>query len=92
MTGGIEFDWDDDNTEHLAAHKVTREEFEQVMNNDALDLDYDVIEGEERYRSVGATNGGRILTALWTIRNGKVRAVTAFRAPVADERAFLERP
>ena len=47
---------------------------------------------EERYRSVGVTNEGRILTALWTIRHGKVRAVTAFDAPVADRKVFLERP
>jgi hypothetical protein len=35
----FEFDRDDGNTKHLAAHKVTPAEFEQVMCNDALDLD-----------------------------------------------------
>jgi hypothetical protein len=30
---GIEFDWDDRNTKHLAAHNVTPAEFEQAMNN-----------------------------------------------------------
>jgi uncharacterized DUF497 family protein len=92
LAGGIEFDWDYDNTKHLAAHKVTREEFEQVMNNGALDLDCDVIDGEERYRSVGITNGGRFLLAVWIVRNGKIRAVTAFRASVSNRRDFLERP
>ena len=47
--GGIEFEWDDENVKHLAAHKVTRGEFEQVMNNDPLDVDFDVIDGELRY-------------------------------------------
>ena len=35
-------------------------EFEQVLNNDPLDLDYEVIDGEERYRSIGLTNQGRL--------------------------------
>ena len=60
--------------------KVTPAEFEQVLNNDPLDLDYEAIDGEERYRSVGLTNGGRFLRVAWTVRNGKIRAVTAFRA------------
>jgi uncharacterized DUF497 family protein len=46
---------------------------------------------EERFRSVGVTNGGRILSVLWTVRHGKMRAVTAFNAPVADRKVFLER-
>lgn len=91
MAGGIAFDWDDGNTKHLAAHKVTPAEFEQLMNNDPLDLDYVVIDGEERYRSIGITNGGRFLLAAWTIRGGKVRAITAFPASVSNKKTFLER-
>ena len=34
----------------------TPAEFEEVLRNDPLDLDYEVISGEERYRSVGVTN------------------------------------
>jgi uncharacterized DUF497 family protein len=92
LANGIEFDWDDGNTKHLAAHEVTRAEFEQVMRNDPMDLDYEVTNNEVRYRSVGITDEGHILTAIWTLRKGKVRAVTVFRAPVADRKVFLERP
>jgi len=91
LANGIEFDWDDENRKHLAAHKVTPAEFEQAMNNDPLDLGYDLIAGEERYRSVGITNGGRLLLVVWTVRNGRVRAVTAFRASASNRRIFLER-
>ena len=91
MAGGIEFDWDAGNTKHLAAHTVTPAEFEQLMNNDPLDLDYVVVDGEERYRSIGITNGGRFLLAAWTIRGGKVRAITAFPASVSNKKTFLER-
>jgi hypothetical protein len=51
---GIDVDWDDDNKKHLAAHKTTPTEFEQVLNNNPLDLDYELTDNEERYRSVGS--------------------------------------
>ena len=44
----IEFDWDDENRKHLAAHKVAPVEFEQLLNNDPVDLGYALIENEER--------------------------------------------
>ncbi|MFN0167184.1 MAG: BrnT family toxin [Bryobacteraceae bacterium] len=92
MAGEVEFDWDEENTKHLAAHKVVPKEFEELLNNDSLDLSCDPIESEARYRSVGLTNGGRLLSVVWTIRKGRVRAITAFRASRSDRRAFLERP
>ena len=87
----IEFDWDDANRKHLAAHKVTPDEFEQLIGNDPLDLDYEQIDNKVRYRSIGLTNGGRLISVVWTIRNGKIRAVTAFAAGVSDRKAFFER-
>jgi uncharacterized DUF497 family protein len=88
---GVEFDWDDENTRRLAAHKLTRADFEQIMNNDPLDRDYEMIGDEERFRSVGLTSGGRLLSVVWTVRKGKLRPVTAFPASAPDKRAFLER-
>lgn len=92
MVGGIEFDWDAGNKKHLAAHRVSPAEFEQVLNNDPIDLSFELIDHEERYRSVGLTNRGRLLSVVWSIRNGKVRAITAFPATVSDRKAFLEKP
>ena len=77
MASAIEFDWDGKNKKHLAAHKVAPAEFEQVLNNDPIDLAFDLIDDEERHRSVGLTNRGRLLSITWTIRNGKVRAIAA---------------
>jgi uncharacterized DUF497 family protein len=87
----IEFDWDRQNKKHLAAHKVAPSEFEQLLNNDPLDLDHQLVGNEVRYRSVGITDRGRLLSAAWTVRDGKVRAITAFPASVSDKQAFLER-
>ena len=53
MTGDIEFDWDEENIRHLARHNVTPAEFEQMMNNDPMDRDYELADDEERFRSVG---------------------------------------
>ena len=86
----IEFEWDDENRKHLAAHKVTPTEFEYVLTNNAVDLGYALTDDEERYRAVGLTDAGRLLTVVWTPRNGRVRAVTAFPATVSDKKAFLE--
>jgi hypothetical protein len=65
--------------------------FEQVLNNHRRELDYKLIDNEDRYRSVGLTNGDRLLSVVLTIRNAKLRAVTAFPASVPDTKAFLER-
>jgi uncharacterized DUF497 family protein len=92
VASGIKFDWDDENKKHLDTHKVAPAEFEQLLNNDPVDLNFELIDNEERYRSVGLTNGGRLLSVAWTIRKGKVRAITAFPASVSDRKAFLERP
>jgi uncharacterized DUF497 family protein len=91
VAGGIEFDWGAANTRHLAAHKVAAPEFESLMRNSPLDLTYEVVDGEERYRSVGLTESGRLLVAIWTIRDGKVRAITAFPASATYKRLFSER-
>jgi hypothetical protein len=60
----------------FVSHDVTPAEFEQAMNADPLDLGYEVVDGEDRYRSVGVTNR---------------RAVTAFPAGISNKKTFLER-
>jgi hypothetical protein len=54
------------NTKHLAVHEVTAREFESVMQNSPLGLAYEMVDGEVRYRSVGMTDSGRLLVAIWT--------------------------
>jgi uncharacterized DUF497 family protein len=61
------------------------------MQNSPLDLTYEVIDGEERYRSVGMTDSGRLLVVIWTLRDGKVRAVTAFPASATSKKLFPEK-
>ena len=88
MSLGIEFDWDVANIEHLASHTVTPQEFEAVIRNSPVDLEYDEVNGEERFRSVGTTDAGRLLVVIWTVRDGRIRAVTAFPASASLKRLF----
>ncbi len=74
----VEFDWDGANIGHLARHDVLPEETEQVILNDPLDLGMEIVEGEERVVNLGATAHGRILLVVTTVREDRVRVVTAF--------------
>jgi uncharacterized DUF497 family protein len=72
------FDWDDANILHMAEHKVTPEEAEEVLLGDSLDVGFDVVNGEERSSHVGETNEGRVLWVVITFRGERMRVVTAF--------------
>jgi uncharacterized DUF497 family protein len=78
----IEFEWDEHNINHLAQHDVTPAEFEfVVVDFRTVDVDYTVGQGgEDRFRVVGMTQSGRMLSAVYAVRAGKFRAVTAFPA------------
>jgi uncharacterized DUF497 family protein len=84
--GGIEFDWDDANIRHLNRHRVSPHEFEEVIGGDPFDLEYLNVNGEDRFKIVGATLSGRVLIGVWTPREGRIRPVTAYEA----SRKYLE--
>jgi uncharacterized DUF497 family protein len=69
--GGIEFDWDANNTKHLKRHRVTPAEFEELIAGDPLFLEYAVENGEERFKVLGATKLGRVRIAVWSCGTGK---------------------
>ena len=80
VADALSFDWDDANVGHVAGHSVTPEEVEQVFANDPMDLDADVVDGEERYTGVGHTKRLRVLVLVWTMRGDATRPITAFDA------------
>jgi len=88
--GGIEFHWDAENTRHLKRHRVTPNEFEELITRDPVYLDYQARNGEERYKVLGATKAGRVLIGIWTPREGKVRSVTAYAAGRAYRELYWE--
>ena len=85
----VEFDWDRGNREHIARHRITPEEAEQVVLNDPIDLTMQLQDGEERTPQVGETDAGRILLVVTTWRGEKIRVVTAVRAKRALRELYL---
>jgi uncharacterized DUF497 family protein len=91
MESKLSFDWDGANIKHLARHAVTRTEFEQVMSSDPILFDYESLDGEDRWAGLGATSGLRVLIVIFTIRDSRIRAVTAFDADKKRVREFWKR-
>ena len=86
------FDWDDGNVAHIAEHDVSPSEAEDVVLGDPVDLQMQVIDGDERLPQIGATRTGRILIVITTWRGELTRVVTAYPAtPVYQKFYFPQR-
>lgn len=75
-----EFDWDRGNMEKSwLRHKVYYKECEEVFKNKPLNVFYDEqhSQNEDRFAAFGRTNSGRLLTVIFTIRNNKIRIISA---------------
>lgn len=75
----LNFEWDEANIEHIGRHDVRPEEVEQFFFNDPIDLDFEVVDGEDRWTAMGHTNDLRTLVVVWTMRDYSIRVVTAVR-------------
>lgn len=86
------FDWDEDNENHVLDHDVDPAEVEEAML-DPLRVVVHVYStpGERRRGVVGATDAGRILFVVYTMRGDKVRPVTARDADRPDRRRYRRR-
>jgi uncharacterized DUF497 family protein len=69
------FDWDDGNREKCQKHGVSIGEIEQALAVIRLVVD-DPYPGEKRYRTVGRTEAGRHLFAVFTLRGAKLRPIS----------------
>jgi uncharacterized DUF497 family protein len=89
--GGDVFDWDRNNLRKIRAHRIRPEEVEQALLNDPL-LIYDQdVDGEPRYVYYGETDAGRLLAAVLTERDEKIRIVTAYDLDAGQRRDYLAR-
>ena len=73
MCPRLSSDWDEANLGHVARHSVLPEEAEQVILNDPVGVGMEIVEGEERYLSLGATVQGRVLLVVTTWRESRAR-------------------
>lgn len=85
------FDWDDANISHVAQHGITPEEAEQVVLGNPLDFGFDrSTEDEDRWSYIGDTANGDVLQVVITIREERIRVVTAFEPTRQDRMLYLE--
>ncbi len=84
----LQFNWDEENSGHLAKHEISSSEAEQVVLNRPIDLDSHLRNGEERTVQIGETDAGRILIVVSTMRGKKIRVVTAWPAKERFRRYF----
>ena len=76
----LAFEWDKGNQDkNLVGHKVTNEECEEVFYDPKKKIADDPIHSqkENRYIVIGKTKQDRILFLVFTIRNEKIRVISA---------------
>jgi uncharacterized DUF497 family protein len=83
------FDWDDENRTHITAHRVSCAKAEQVIANEPFDLEFQVMNGEERFVQLGEANAGRIPIVVTTWRKTLIRVITAFDANKTMKRIYI---
>lgn len=82
------FEWDDDNTDHIAAHGVDSEEAEEVFEEAPVLLKAKY----GRFAVIGPTYGGRFLTVIFErLGAGTVRVVTARDTAQSEKRLYRRR-
>ena len=84
-----QFDWDEHNERHLARHRISRLDAEDVLSGDHILLEYEVEGGEQRWIAVGASRTGRILSIVFAIRSEAIRPITGWAADKQTAELFL---
>jgi len=89
----LKFEWDKGNKEkNWLRHKVKFSEAEEIFFNRPLKTFYDIKHSQkkDRFAALGITNKGRKLTIIFTIRNKKIRVISA-RDQGKGERKLYEK-
>src|SRR5579884_54515 len=89
---GDEFDWDEANCNHVREAGVEPEEAEEaLLDPQWISRDVYNLHGEHRRGAIGATENGRLLFVVFTMRRGRVRVITARGATLAEKRRYRRR-
>lgn len=87
--GVLQFEWDEQNVRHLTPHQIAPVEAEQVILNRPIDLESHLRNEEHRLVQIGETDAGRVLIVITTMRDNKIRVITAWPANRNYRRYFL---
>jgi uncharacterized DUF497 family protein len=86
-----EFDWDDGNRRHLSLHRIAPDEAEQaILDPNAVLLEIQTDDVEERIKVLGMTMAGHILTVVFTFRGEAIRPITAYAATARLQGLYLK--
>lgn len=87
------FDWDEGNIDkNWIKHQVSNSECEEVFFNLPLLLADDTkhSQDEKRYYVLGQTNARRFLFIAFTVRENKIRVISARNMNSKEERAYVK--
>lgn len=85
------FSWGRGNLRKIRAHRISREEAEQALLNDAIPIYEQDVEGEPRFIYYGETDARRLPAVVVTERGRQIRVVTAYDLDAQQKRDYLAR-
>ena len=86
------FEWDKGNLGHIKKHSVDYRECEEIFVNLPVIVNEDETHSqyEERPRIYGQTNKRRLIVAIFTVRNKRIRVVSARNQNKKERREYEE--
>ncbi|HEY2069310.1 MAG TPA: BrnT family toxin [Rhizomicrobium sp.] len=87
------FEWNDEKAErNYRKHNVTFVTARDVFDDSNAIDEQDESEnyGEERYQAIGRAGGHFLLAVIYTIRNGRIRIISARRATPRERLRYRE--
>ena len=89
MLDGVRgFDWDPDNVGHVARHGVNPVEVEEAVERAHVIIPARELHGEKRWKLFGRSAAGRYLVVVFTIRDDRLRPITAHTMNQRERRIY----
>lgn len=87
----VSFEWDRGNLDkNYRRHKIANKEAEEVFDNEFKFVfeDKKHSETEKRYGIFGQSKNGKLLSIVFTIRNNRIRIITARNMSKKERRSY----
>jgi uncharacterized DUF497 family protein len=86
----VQFEWDDDNSDHLESrHRISPIEAQQAMiDSGRVPSTARRGFGERRYAAIGATDAGRVLHVVFIRKPAAIRVISARDATASERRRY----
>ena len=88
------FEWDDEKAAiNISLHGISFEEAITVMADDkSITVTDGYYEGEVRYRTIGMSGNYHVLIVVWTVREPRIRVISAWKASKARRDEYERNP